>query len=86
MTLHEARTLIGYLEKVADNRGLLIRQDHTTNKLTKISYTVRDLLSSKGIKLVKYLVESQQKGDKMFVQYPETKLVKVDLLKCLKQN
>ena len=53
------------------------RQKHQDKKLVAIRFEPEILDSEEGIRLVKYLIESEQRGDKIFVQRPDEKLRRV---------
>jgi len=80
------RIIIGYLKKEARKQSKFYRQKHQDNKLVAIRFDPASLDSRSGIHLVKYLVESEQHGDKIFVQRPNEKLRKVSFVRVFSQD
>jgi hypothetical protein len=75
--LREYRKIVGYLRDGTEKKAKFYRQKHQDKKLVAIRFEPEILDSEEGIRLVKYLIESEQRGDKIFVQRPDEKLRRV---------
>ncbi len=69
--------VIGYLRDEANKKAEFYRQKYQDNKLLAIRFDPVSLDSEVGIRLAKHLVDSEQRGDKIFVRRPNQKIRKV---------
>ena len=75
--IRDYRKIVSYLRDGIEKKAKFYRQKHQDRKLVAIRFEPEILDSEEGIRLVKYLIESEQRGDKIFVQRPNEKLRRV---------